>query len=106
MKGWRYSPVVQTSQVGYHPAQKKVAVLEMDARDNADGNAKIFRISENGEEEISALTPVPWGQFLRYNYATLDFSSITAPGLYRIRYKGSESSIFRIGEDVYDSISR
>ena len=102
VKGWRYSPVVQTSQVGYHPAQKKVAVLEMDARDNADGNAMIFRISENGEEEISALTPVSWGQFLRYNYATLDFSSITDPGLYRIRYKGSESSIFRIGEDVYD----
>ena len=102
VKGWRYSPVIQTSQVGYHPDQKKVAVLELDARDKADESARLIRIDGNGEKEISVLTPVPWGQFLRYNYATLDFSSVSEPGLYKLCYKGSESSIFRIGEDVYE----
>lgn len=32
-KEWRYAPVVQASQVGYHPGQKKVAVIELDKRD-------------------------------------------------------------------------
>src|SRR5690606_16294799 len=36
-KNYRYSPVIQVSQVGYLPGQKKVAVIEMDARDQADG---------------------------------------------------------------------
>ena len=102
VKGWRYQPVIQTSQVGYHPAQKKVAVLELDARNQADGNARLYRIGMEGEQEVMDIVPLPWGQFLRYNYATLDFSRVTEPGLYRIRYKGSESSIFRIDDDVYE----
>src|SRR5271169_2709734 len=35
--GWRYTPVVHVSQVGYHPRQKKVAVIELDRSDPADG---------------------------------------------------------------------
>ena len=29
---WRREPVIQVSQVGYHPDQKKMAVLELDSR--------------------------------------------------------------------------
>lgn len=29
---WRREPVIQVSQVGYHPAQRKMAVLELDSR--------------------------------------------------------------------------
>lgn len=29
---WMYQPVIQTSQIGYHPAQDKEAVIEMDIR--------------------------------------------------------------------------
>jgi len=32
VKGWTYKPVIQTSQVGYHPSQPKIAILEMDCR--------------------------------------------------------------------------
>ena len=102
VKGWRYTPVIQTSQVGYHPAQKKVAVLELDTREKAEGKAQLFRIGANGELKVADLPLAPWGQFLRFHYATLDFSTVKAEGLYIIRYKDSESSVFRIGKDVYD----
>jgi len=102
VEGWRYAPVIQTSQVGYHPAQKKVAVLELDAREEAQGSARLFRIAEQGEQEVMELVPVAWGKFLRYNYTTLDFSGVSKAGLYKIRYRDSESTIFRIGEDVYE----
>lgn len=102
VKGWSYKPVIQTSQVGYHPAQKKVAVLELDAREKAEGNARLIQIGADGEHEVMDLSLIPWGQFLRFQYATLDFSSVAAEGLYKICYKDSESSIFRIGKDVYE----
>jgi len=102
VEGWRYAPVIQTSQVGYHPLQNKVAVLEMDAREKAQGCARLFRIDGQGEYAIKELVPTDWGKFLRYHYALLDFSEVTEAGLYRIRYNDSESSVFRIGEDIYD----
>ena len=43
-----------------------------------------------------------WGKFLRYNYLTADFSDITQPGLYQVRYGKCRSSVFRIADDVYD----
>src|SRR5215212_4660568 len=30
LPGWKYQPVVQVSQVGFHPAQEKIAVIESD----------------------------------------------------------------------------
>ena len=100
--GWRYAPVVQASQVGYHPLRSKVAILEMDSRDSANSPAEILRIDADGESTVLQVEPKPWGRFLRYNYAKIDFSEIHKRGLYRIRYKDSSSSIFRIADDVYD----
>ena len=102
VKDWIYSPVVQTSQIGYHPAQPKVAILELDARDQAAGTAEVYRIDAQGEHRVKSVKPVAWGQFLRFNYAKVDFSDIEEPGLYQVRYGDSASSIFRIAEDVYD----
>ena len=102
VKDWSYSPVVQTSQVGYHPAQSKVAILELDARKQADGTADVYRIDAQGERRVLSAKPEAWGQFLRFNYAKVDFSEIKEPGLYQVRYGDSVSSIFRISEDVYD----
>jgi len=102
VKGWKYTPVIQTSQIGYHPAQPKVAIFEMDGRDHADAAAQVVRIDAEGESVVLEATPADWGRFLRYNYARLDFSDIREPGLYQIRYKDSVSSVFRIAEDIYD----
>jgi len=39
---WRREPVIQVSQVGYHPMQKKMAVLELDSRIQEIENMKLF----------------------------------------------------------------
>ncbi len=99
---WMYTPVIQTSQVGYHPAQSKVAVIELDSRDGAQEEAALYRLTSNGEEKVRSAAPHAWGAFLRYNYLTFDFSDVKEEGLYKIRYGSSSSSVFRIARDVYE----
>ena len=76
LAGWRYGPVVHVSQVGYHPAQPKVAVIERDAADQRSGPAALLqdrggRASASG---CSRRSPRVWGPFLRYQYLQFDFS--------------------------------
>ena len=99
---WVYTPVVQTSQVGYHPDQPKTAVLELDAREQVKGLAEVVRIDADGEKPVKTVVPAPWGRFLRFNYARIDFSDVTEPGLYQVRYGKSCSSVFRIDGNVYE----
>jgi hypothetical protein len=99
---WLYPPVVQTSQVGYHPHQPKVAIIELDKRESNRAKAVLTRIGENGAEEVLEADGQEWGQFLRYNYLKFDFSSVREEGLYQVRYGNSVSAIFRIAADVYD----
>lgn len=99
---WQYSPVIQTSQIGYHPAQEKQAVIETDARENSLVQAQLIRIAAEGETVAKTIQPTVWGKFLRYRYLKADFSDVRQPGLYKIRYAKSESSVFRIAEDIYD----
>lgn len=101
---WRYPAVVQTSQVGYHPSQPKVAVIETDSRDDALSAAELFKITADGEKLVKKIPANTWNGdfFLRYKYLHADFSDVTDPGLYRLRYAGSESSLFRIDEDIYE----
>jgi hypothetical protein len=100
--GWRYSPVVQVSQVGYHPAQKKLAIIELDARDAAVGTASLRRISESGgTEEVLTAAPEVFGNFLRYRYLRVDFSKITRPGMYVVTYRDQRTNPFQISPTVY-----
>lgn len=100
--GWLSAPVVQVSQVGYHPAQPKVAIVELDRNDPARGQAALVKITENGEVPMQTLNGEEWGQFLRYEYLRFDFTAVQKEGLYKVRYGASESAIFRIASDVYD----
>ena len=102
VEDWLHMPVIQVSQVGYHPAQPKIAIIELDKRDNNYKNVTIYRLTEKGYESIYSGACNEWGRFLRYNYLKFDFSHIREEGLYKISYGESESSIFRIAEDVYD----
>ncbi|HOB19278.1 MAG TPA: glycoside hydrolase family 9 protein, partial [Candidatus Atribacteria bacterium] len=99
---WIYPPVIQTSQVGYHPNQRKIAVIELDKRDSRSERAVLVKITEIGEQEVCSGTGQVWGQFLRYNYLIFDFSAIKEEGLYKVRYGSAESAVFRIACDVYD----
>lgn len=102
LPGWTRDPVIGHSQVGYHPAQRKVAVLETDPRAAAPGPARLLRIGADGSQsEVLAGTPAPWGRYLRYQYYTFDFSSVREPGLYVIEAAGQRTHAFRIAEDVY-----
>ncbi len=101
--GWHYGPVVQVSQVGYHPLERKVAVIELDPRDSATGLARLERVGEDGTREaVLSMRPTPWaGEFLRYNYAHFDFSTVAVPGVYVVEYRGVRTAPFRIAEDVF-----
>lgn len=99
---WRYPPVIQTSQVGYLPGQMKRVVIETDKRESAVETLKLIRIGADGETVVRTVTPTVWGSFLRYRYLTADFSDVTIPGLYQLRYGPSASSVFSIGSDIYD----
>ena len=102
VEGWKYKPVIQTSQLGYHPAQPKIAIIELDQRETERETPYLCKITENGEQKIFSDAGKEWGQFLRYNYLKFDFSNIKEEGLYRIYYGSSASSIFRIARDLYE----
>lgn len=101
---WIREPNVGFSQIGYTPAQKKVAVIELDRRDKVAAKAKIWRVNADGSHTL-ALTPSvkEWGVFYdRYNYAQCDFSDVREPGTYFIEYKGVKTNPFPINVNVYD----
>jgi len=102
VEDWIYEPVVQVSQVGYHPAQPKAAVIELDNRTSKREKPALIKITETGEETAVSAAGEEWGQFLRYNYLKFDFSGVRDEGLYKVRYGSAESDIFRIAADVYD----
>ena len=98
---WKYTPVVQVSQVGYHPDQEKVAIVELDHNDSRKLNATLYRISESGQlEKVKEAVPANWGDFLRYRYVQFDFSDVKKAGLYKIKYDASETQPFQIGTTI------
>ena len=103
-KDWMYKPVIQTSQVGYLPAQQKIAVIELDARAQNPEKAlcTLYRITDEGPVKVKDIIPQNWGAFLRYNYLHADFSDIKQEGLYQLRYADSESPVFGISKTIYD----
>lgn len=100
--GWTRRPVIAHSQVGYHPAQPKVAVLETDPNDGPPPAVRLLAIgADGGMTERLAGPAVPWGRFLRYSYARFDFTAVQDPGLYVLEFAGVRTEPFRIAEDVY-----
>jgi hypothetical protein len=102
IRGFRSEPVVQVSQVGYHPKQQKWAIVELDARDAARHPVVVSRLTESGGL-VAALSAraAEWGRFLRFQYLRLDFSGVREPGMYVVSYGTVRSNPFRIGTDVY-----
>lgn len=99
---WHYKPVVQTSQIGYHTNQQKVAIIELDKRTVKREIPSLIKITKTGEYEVHKTAGEEWGQFLRYNYLKFDFSEIKEAGLYQVHYGNSVSPVFRIDDDIYD----
>ncbi len=105
ISNWKREPVIGFSQVGYTPAQEKVAVIELDKNDTPLKTSSVFQVTAEGKivEKFKGDVKV-WGDFLRYNYAKFDFSSVKEPGVYFIQYGNQKTNPFTIGPDVYDNI--
>ncbi len=102
---WVREPVISHSQVGYHPNQEKVAVIELDTNYQPKQTAILYKLGEDGswikklEKEVK-----DWGRFTRYNYQQFDFSSVKDPGLYVIKYGDVKTEAFPIENNVYNTI--
>ncbi len=105
LPNWMRKPNIGFSQVGYRPEQEKTAVIELDKNDTLLSSASLYQVMEDGKY-VNKLSGKPrlWGKYLRYKYATFDFSSVKDPGLYFIEYGAERTNTFSIGPDVYDAI--
>ena len=102
---WIKDPVISHSQVGYHPDQQKVAVIELDPNDKALPTAILYRMGEDGKQvKVLEGKLANAGKFMRYNYLKFDFSAIKEPGIYKIQYGSYASEPFPVGKNIYDNI--
>ncbi|WP_199898053.1 glycoside hydrolase family 9 protein [Marinilabilia salmonicolor] len=105
IENWVRKPNIGFSQAGYHPDQKKVAVIELDQNDTPIKDASIYKLTASGEK-VKHLTvnTEKWGKYLRYNYLKADFSSITEPGLYCIEYGNQTTNTFSVDESALKNV--
>jgi hypothetical protein len=102
VRGWKSEPVIHVSQIGYLPAQEKIAVIELDKKDTNKEKPRLLKIEENGSNtEVLNAVAEDWGPFLRYNYIKFNFTSVNKEGIYFVRYGSRQSQPFRIAADVY-----
>ncbi|MGD8540050.1 MAG: glycoside hydrolase family 9 protein [Candidatus Aminicenantes bacterium] len=102
---WRREPVIQVSQLGYHPEQKKQAVLELDPRTPHVEKITVSRLDEEGKKVIvKEALPKKWGDLFEFTYHTFDFTEITEPGQYFLKYIDQETGPFLIHTDVYKDV--
>ena len=106
IKNWIREPNIGFSQVGYLPDQPKVAVIELDKRDKVLSQASVYSIAEDGsEKEVFRGKIEPWGDYFKYHYVKFNFSEVTEPGIYFIRYGNHRTNNFLVETDVYDHIT-
>jgi hypothetical protein len=106
IKGWLREPNIGFSQVGYIPSQPKVAVIELDKKDQPLAKASIFKIGDDGNAtEVFSGNIVPWGNYFKYHYVKFDFTSVKDPGIYYIQYGNFKTNNFLIAKNVYDKIT-
>ncbi|BAV06816.1 N-terminal ig-like domain of cellulase [Filimonas lacunae] len=102
--GWTRPPVIGHSQVGYHPDQPKMAAIELDKNSKALANATLLQIDDKGTIRTKYTAPVQrWGNYLRYQYYTFNFSAVKDTGLYMIQYGTTQTKPFRIDKSVYQT---
>lgn len=102
MPNWSYGPVIHVSQVGYHPKQNKMAYIELDKQEATIQKVRLQKVTPSGAYQTVLEKPAAvWGRYLRYQYATFDFSEITEPGIYVVNYGNVTTSPFQIDPKVY-----
>ena len=103
---WIREPNIGFSQVGYIPEQPKVAVIELDKKDEVKTTASLWRIKDDGQIEKAYEGKITtWGPYYKYNYVKFDFSSVKQPGVYYIQYGDTKTNNFLIDKSVYTKIT-
>lgn len=106
IKGWVREPNIGFSQVGYLPAQQKVAVIELDKKDKPLATASLYKIGADGNAtSVYSGKIQAWGDYFKYHYVKFDFTSIKDPGIYYIKYGNFQTNNFLIENSVYDKIT-
>lgn len=104
--GWIREPNIGFSQVGYVADQPKTAVIELDKNDTPLAKASLWKIEADGSEKSVFTGEIKtWGEFYKYNYVKFDFTPVTEPGIYFIKYGDFSTGNFIIDGSVYDKIS-
>ncbi|MCX6236386.1 MAG: glycoside hydrolase family 9 protein [Bacteroidia bacterium] len=104
IEGWIRKPVIAHSQVGYFPAQTKVAIIEYDRNDKSDYLTKLIKILPDGKRvDVLSKKIKSRENYLRYQYGRFDFSSVADPGLYILEYGDVHTKPFKIAKDIYVS---
>ena len=99
--GWVQEPTIQISQVGYHPKQTKKIFIELDKNDARQFVVELLKVNADNVKTVFERKAASWGQFLRYDYLTVDFSDIEEEGVYQVKYGDVVSNPFRIANNVY-----
>ena len=106
IENWVREPNIGFSQVGYQPDQPKIAVIELDKIDKVLPTASLVKIESDGTEKTAFTGKTnEWGRYYKYNYVKFDFSEVTEPGFYYIKYGDTKTNNFIINDDVYDKIT-
>ena len=104
--GWIREPNIGFSQIGYTPEQPKVAVIELDKKDQPQATASLMRVNPDGTTEKTFEGAIQsWGPYFKYNYVKFDFSAVKTPGVYYIQYGQTKTNDFLIDEHVYGKIT-
>ncbi|MDZ7724190.1 MAG: hypothetical protein U5R06_15635 [candidate division KSB1 bacterium] len=104
---YQRSPQILYSQCGYHPLQEKKALIELDPSAQGFERAMLKKLGTDGKEHIVFVKPVKkQSRFLRYLYASFDFTPVKTPGMYCIEYGKTKSPYFRIGEYDHSELWR
>lgn len=102
--GWKREPVISYSQVGYHPNQPKMAMVEFDKTERVDQEISLFRVEANGNRTRVKTAPLAdQGSYLRYKYGKFDFSEVKEAGVYCLQLGQQVSKTFRIDASVYET---
>lgn len=101
---WRREPVIQVSQTGYHPNEKKRAIIEADSLLELTYSVQLIKMDGAfGESIIKTEQSKSWGKFLRYNYRTFDFSEVKEPGVYFLKFGEYKTHNFTINSRVHNT---
>ena len=66
----------------------------------------MVKVNDDGTEEVAySGNTDEWGTFYKYNYVRFDFSEVTEPGIYYLRYGDTATNNFIINDNVYDKIT-